>query len=168
MKFCIKDCKTLFHYSPLNKPVGNLALSALVPSTALQASPATSANAAVRRSGPSVALLSEDTRNGTRPRTKFGEADRPRIETSLPGDQAKEVGGGSHRRRFTDQPAFWPTSTYFTQQLSQEVLRDDRPGVDAGTAAARYPSLALEVDVIEPNQAFAAPTAELQRVDIVV
>lgn len=147
-------------------------MSNLVPGSGLANSIASVAQTTIRRIEPAVASLSDDGRNGTTARDGVGAGERRFKETTtrtvLPPPHGENSWRGPRRTRAQDIPSYWPTAAYFAQHLSQEALPDERPAVDHGTGASRYPSLTFDSDIILPGETLPSTSALRQRVDIVV
>jgi hypothetical protein len=147
-------------------------LSALIPNPVSQPVRTAATSPALWRVETSVAMPSGEDRDGMRARGRAAAWEQTRAQTILPPERDDHAPRGPRRTRAQDIPAYWPTAVYFVQHLSQEALPAEGPAIAPARGAARYPSLALDSDIILPDETFAASRSmtgrTVRRIDITV
>jgi hypothetical protein len=144
-------------------------VSSLTPTTALKTAPLVrAAIGQVEASPASISSRSEDRGHWAHTRRGAARPELPPQQTILPPDRSAGGERGQRQARPQDERAFWPTSAFFAQHLSQETLPDDTPTVGHAAGAAKYPSLGFETEIFLPGEAISASTGPARRLDITV
>lgn len=144
-------------------------MSSLTPTTAVQTAPLVRAVVGqVEASPASISSRSEDRGQWAHTRHGAVQPELPPRQTILPPDHSAGGERGQRQARPQDDRAFWPTSAFFAQHLSQEALPDDTPTVGHAAGAAKYPSLGFESEIFLPGQAISASGGAVRRLDITV
>lgn len=144
-------------------------MSSLTPTTALQTAPLVRAVVGqVEASPASISSRSEDRGHWAHTRRGAAQPELPPQQTILPSDRGAGSARGQRQTRPQDDRAFWPTSAFFAQHLSQEALPDDTPTIGHAAGAAKYPSLGFQTEIFLPGQASSASTGAVRRLDITV
>lgn len=143
-------------------------MTPLLPSPLTQSMTAPIAQTQVSRVDRVDVAVYEDGRGRTQTQSSAEWRERLRTSTVPPPERDGAGERDPRRTHARDYPLHWPTAPFFTQQLSQEALPDTGPPLSHLAGAMRYPTLALDSDIILPGDGDLSVVAPSRRVDMVV